>query len=158
MVRFPSGLMVKIKAEAYVLRHRTKALLTFEKDVIQLVLAPGLDDVIGLLSAEEAKAIRRYASQVDGVVSEGARGVAEWVAEQRVRTGRDRKAFALAVQAAWPKRLQGAVFQIWDHRNPVETVRTLVRHHAGSGPEIAHLREWIPLPRWECVTRVELSE
>lgn len=84
--------------------------------------------------------------------------MAEWVAEQRVRTGRDRKAFALAVQAAWPKRLQGAVFQIWDHRNPVETVRTLVRHHAGSGPEIAHLREWIPLPRWECVTRVELSE
>jgi len=60
VVRFNDGHMVKIKAEWYVLRHKSKEAITREKNVVDYVVNDRVDDVLPFLQAEDQDRLKAF--------------------------------------------------------------------------------------------------
>ena len=60
VVRFDSGHMVKIKCADYVLRHKSKDQISQEKNVLQTILEDSVDDLVPLLTLEDAERLQRF--------------------------------------------------------------------------------------------------
>ena len=74
VLRFDTGHMIKIKADQYVLRHKTKDQISQEKNVLQVILNDEVDDVIPLLMETDAKRLldfqKAFWLSVDELASE----------------------------------------------------------------------------------------
>lgn len=74
VIRFDDGHMVKIKADEYILRHRSKEQINSEKNIIQVILSDAVDDMIPLLTEDDATRLRKFQSEfwcaVDGVAQD----------------------------------------------------------------------------------------
>jgi len=60
VLRFDSGHMVKIKADDYVLRHKSKEQINQEKNVLQTILSDSVDDVVPLLTPDDAQRLKEF--------------------------------------------------------------------------------------------------
>lgn len=60
VIRFDNGHMVKIKADQYVTLHRTKDLISSEKNVIELIIDDKVDDVLPLLDDASKKRLSDF--------------------------------------------------------------------------------------------------
>jgi RNA ligase len=60
VLRFDTGHMVKIKSDQYVLRHKTKDSISQEKNVLQTILNDSIDDLVPLLTPEDADRLKRF--------------------------------------------------------------------------------------------------
>lgn len=60
VLRFDSGHMVKVKADDYILRHKSKESISQEKNVLQAVLEDSVDDIIPLLTEGDAERLRNF--------------------------------------------------------------------------------------------------
>jgi RNA ligase len=60
VLRFDTGHMVKIKSDQYVLHHKTKDAINQEKNVISIILNDDVDDLIPLLTPEDATRIQEF--------------------------------------------------------------------------------------------------
>jgi RNA ligase len=60
VLRFDTGHMVKIKSDQYVLRHKTKDSISQEKNVLQCLLNDSVDDLVPLLTPEDADRLKRF--------------------------------------------------------------------------------------------------
>lgn len=69
VVRYTSGHMVKVKADKYALHHKAKDGLFREKFALAVVLDGGVDDLIPLLTKEDAASLEKYAAELSIVIS-----------------------------------------------------------------------------------------
>jgi RNA ligase len=60
VIRFQNNHMVKIKADDYVLRHKTKDSISQEKNVIDCILQDAVDDLVPLLTPQDADRLREF--------------------------------------------------------------------------------------------------
>jgi RNA ligase len=60
VIRFENGHMVKIKADEYILRHRSKEQINSEKNIIQVIVNDSVDDMIPLLTSEDAQRLKDF--------------------------------------------------------------------------------------------------
>lgn len=60
VLRFDSGHMVKVKADDYVLRHKSKEAINQEKNVIQTILDDSVDDLVPLLTPDDAERLKSF--------------------------------------------------------------------------------------------------
>jgi RNA ligase len=60
VLRFDTGHMVKIKADQYVLRHKTKDQVSQEKNIIQIILNDDVDDLVSLLTPDDVSCIQHF--------------------------------------------------------------------------------------------------
>lgn len=60
VIRFDSGHMCKIKCDDYVLRHKSKEQINQEKNVLQIILEDAVDDVLPLLTQEDANRLKAF--------------------------------------------------------------------------------------------------
>ena len=60
VLRFDDGHMVKIKADDYVLRHKTKDQVSQEKNIIQIILNDDVDDLVSLLTPDDVSRIQQF--------------------------------------------------------------------------------------------------
>ena len=60
VLRFDTGHMVKVKADQYVLRHKSKDSISQEKNVLQTILEDAVDDLVPLLTPEDAERIKAF--------------------------------------------------------------------------------------------------
>lgn len=60
VIRFDSGHMVKVKADEYILRHRSKDQISSEKNIIELIINDSVDDVIPLLTEADAERLKNF--------------------------------------------------------------------------------------------------
>jgi RNA ligase len=74
VLRFDSGHMVKVKADDYVLRHKSKDQINQEKNVIQTIIDESVDDLVPLLTPEDANRVKQFQTafwlSVDDLASE----------------------------------------------------------------------------------------
>lgn len=74
VIRFDDGHMVKIKADDYVLRHKSKEQINQEKNVLQVILDDSVDDVVPLLTPDDATRLKAFQNAfwlaVDDLASE----------------------------------------------------------------------------------------
>ena len=110
VIRFDSGYMLKIKSDDYVLRHRSKDAISQEKNVLETILEDSVDDLVPLLTPEDAHRIRAFQN-------------AFWMALEDVGTdihdqyvaldkGQDQKEFAMLVMKETPKHLHNFMFSL----------------------------------------------
>jgi RNA ligase len=60
VIRFDSGHMCKIKADQYVLRHKSKDSISQEKNVLDCILQDAVDDLVPLLAPNDVERIQRF--------------------------------------------------------------------------------------------------
>jgi RNA ligase len=60
VLRFDTGRMVKVKADDYVLRHKSKDSISQEKNVVETIIGDSVDDLIPLLTPEDAQRIKDF--------------------------------------------------------------------------------------------------
>jgi RNA ligase len=60
VLRFDTGHMVKVKADDYVLRHKSKDSISQEKNVLQTILEDAVDDLVPLLTPEDAARLKAF--------------------------------------------------------------------------------------------------
>jgi RNA ligase len=60
VIRFNSGKMLKIKADDYVLRHKSKDSISQEKNVLECVLGDAVDDLVPLLAPNDVERLQRF--------------------------------------------------------------------------------------------------
>ncbi len=117
VVRFASGLRVKLKGDAYLALH--KAVWRLSESRILEALREG-DATFEELRLEVPEEFRGEFERMTSAVRERARAVEAEVRQwfSRAPRGVDRKAFALWAQANVPRELRGPVFQLLDGREP----------------------------------------
>jgi RNA ligase len=109
VIRFESGLWVKAKGDDYVVKHKAKDGLTYEKNVLALILAAGVDDVVPLLDKQDADELIAY----QGYVNAGMLASSQLV-EDLVTSGAhlDQKTFAVEHLKDAPKDYRTLAFQV----------------------------------------------
>jgi RNA ligase len=81
VLRFDTGHMVKVKADDYVLRHKSKDSISQEKNVLQTILEDAVDDLVPLLTPEDADRIQRFQRAFHAGLDEVALEMAELFVE-----------------------------------------------------------------------------
>lgn len=111
VVAFEDGHRVKLKADAYALRHKALAGVAYEKNLLEWIAADALDDVLPLLSPHVAARVTDYRDQVHAGLERQLATVAGFVGAY---SDRPRKDFALAARSELDQRLQGVAFAMLD--------------------------------------------
>jgi RNA ligase len=110
VVRFQNGHMVKVKADEYVLRHKSKEAISQEKNVINVIVNDSVDDLIPLLTPEDATRLKDFQKAFWMSVEDVATDLHDQY--QSLNKGETQKDFALNVQKEIPKYLQNFMFSI----------------------------------------------
>jgi RNA ligase len=149
VVRFGSGQMLKLKAEAYVTRHSALSDLASEKRIMKIVLG-NLDDDFGqLLDSGRRTKLETYAKALRATVSALAEDIEKQTMAGWNLVQRDRKRFALEIRPGLPATLQGVAFAILDGKPSHQLVMDLLGRHAGSAGDIDRIRPLIGGLRWD---------
>lgn len=108
VIWFENGHRIKIKSEDYILRHRSKDAINQEKNVIQVLLDDATDDLIPLLTPEDADRIKRFHRAFYASLEEVATQIHDQY--QSLNKKGTQKDFALIVQKQVPKHLHHFMF------------------------------------------------
>ncbi|MEM9044346.1 MAG: RNA ligase [Pseudomonadota bacterium] len=153
VVAFEDGHRVKLKAEAYALRHKALSSVHLEKNVLQWITAEALDDVLPLLNDEAAALVTDYKRQVDVAVGAAVEQIERVTAAHQ---GNSRKEFALAIQAQLPKHLRSAAFAVVDGRSARDAVMKHLTWAAHSQPRVDQVRPFYGLT-WDAAHLTEME-
>lgn len=138
VIRFADGHMLKVKADWYVLRHKSKDAITREKNVLDYVVNEKVDDVLPFLQAEDQARLMKFQTEFWHGVNNMA-AFYEGYCEQLSRLGMDRKEWAVKVM---PERKQvdphmpTIVFGWYDGRDVKETLLNVIRKNTSTQARI----------------------
>lgn len=138
VVRFDNGLWVKAKGDDYVLKHKAKDSILQEKNILQLVLSGGLDDVLPLLDDADADAARSYRDSVEAGVSKTVEDLSRFVAANENVPQKD---FAIDHVRRLPKILQPLAFTVRKGVDADDAVRARIIATATSQTSVDEHRE-----------------
>lgn len=146
VVAFDNGHRIKLKADAYVLRHKALDGLRYEKNVLAWIVNGAIDDVSALLNPEDRDLLLAYASAVETSI---ARHVADLKAFHDAHKGLSRKDYAQKAQRDLDKRLTRVAFALLDGRCArAEMIKILAwaSHSENRPPTIRDLlgAQWAP--------------
>ncbi|MGL5114568.1 MAG: RNA ligase, partial [Beijerinckiaceae bacterium] len=138
VIAFEDGHRIKLKTEAYSLRHKALAGLKLEKNVIELVGAKAVDDVVPLLKPDTAGHLKAYEAHMLAGASRHAQAITAFVESNR---GLERKDFANKTMKEWDGRLRGVVFAALDGKNPHEGMLRLIQAAGQSQTRVDGIRD-----------------
>ena len=138
VIAFEDGHRVKLKADAYVLRHRAVSGLHSEKTVLNWVVKNAVDDVIPLLATDAVERLLNFQKEVETGIATRTTAVETFCEAHRDMERRD---FAIAAQKGLDKPLRAAAFAILDGRDPRDAVLQHLEWAAHSGTRIDAVRE-----------------
>ncbi len=151
VIAFDDGHRIKIKADAYVLRHKALSGAQLEKNVLEWVLADVVDDVVPMLPSDMADRVAVYQRDVQAAISRRAAQVDAFVAAHR---GLERREIARAAQESLDKALRPAVFSVLDGKDVRDSVKKHLKWAAHSQTRIDSVRDLYGL----CWTRDGLPD
>jgi RNA ligase len=151
ILRFDDGHMLKLKVDWYVLLHKTKEQIQFEKDVWALVLNDQVDDIKPFLDDADRDAIDAFTEQFNLGISRVADRLARRVTNGRALVGEDRKRFALEVTQApdVPQGERSLMFSVYGGADPVEVVRGALRKATSTQAKCEEARGLCDGVRWD---------
>lgn len=116
IIRFEDGHMVKVKADTYLRMHRVKASISNEARVVDVIINDDLDDVIPLLNADDASALKAYQDAFWSGLYDASMEIGRVLADVRMNAV-TRKEFALT-SMTMNSSMRSVVFWGWD-RSPL---------------------------------------
>jgi RNA ligase len=138
MDEHPERLLLKAKGEDYVLKHKSKEAIGMEKNVLALILANGLDDVLPLLSEEEQQAVEEYRHAVQAGLAKTVQMV-----EQLVESGAtlDQKTFAVEHLAGQPSTIKSLAFSTRKSRDARSELSKMLAKSVNTQAQVDGVRE-----------------
>lgn len=151
VIRFDNGHMLKLKAEEYLLFHKTKDNLTMEKNVISMLVNEKVDDLKAFMMAEDRARVERF----EAAFWEGLNATVEeyerFFDERVVARNLDRKRFALEM-LPWAKKddpfLGGIVFGLFAGSKARDLVLDIVRKNVSTQTKVDYVRPLWKNARW----------
>lgn len=142
VLRFDTGHMIKVKADDYVLRHKSKESISQEKNVIQVILDDAVDDVIPLLTPQDAERLSNFRGLFLSNVELTVIGIAaNFILGNKKYP--DKKDFAVEfVQKMEDPRLAPAMYAMKGGRRAKEVVEEMIRKSLTSQTKIDNNR-WL---------------
>jgi T4 RnlA family RNA ligase len=111
VITFDSGFRVKIKADQYVLLHRSIDVIQHEKNVLELILTNKLDDLLPLVSEDRKMRLVNYEKSVRNSISKHILEIEDLYKSQSFQTDKE--------------------FAMWAKQNSLYTRFLLLRHKKG---------------------------
>ncbi|MEM7056104.1 MAG: RNA ligase [Pseudomonadota bacterium] len=142
VIAFDDGHRVKVKADAYVLRHRILSDVSHERNVLAIIVEDGVDDVLALLPPEVGDEVAAYRDRVHLGVARQIDVLQGFVAPRRDLT---RKDFALAVKANLDQRLWPVAFAMYDGSDGRDRIMGILNHASGSAGRLDTVRDLFDL-------------
>lgn len=138
---WPNGYRLKVKADDYVLKNKTKDNLGQEKNLLSLVLDDSVDDLSSILDAEDWQKVMEYHRAVwQGIKS--ASELVDSVVTQAKKCD-DRKEAAEIIKSSLSGPLVPCGFQGLDGRDNTDSVVGIVRKHLSSSTKLENVRDII---------------
>jgi RNA ligase len=140
VIRFDDGHMLKVKADWYVLRHKSKDAITREKNVLDYIVNERVDDVLPFLQTEDQHRLLQFQDKFWAGVKETV-----WQYEAYIDSIKavDRRTWAMQYMPEQKHRdphLTTIVFGWYDGRDVKETLLTIIRKNIGSQTKISAAR------------------
>lgn len=151
VIRFENGHMLKLKAEEYLLFHKTKDNLTMEKNVISMLVNEKADDLKAFMLKEDRERLERFEASfwegVNATVEEYERFFAERVLARNL----DRKRFALEMLPNVKKNdpfVQTMVFGQFNGLKVRDLVLDTIRSNVSTQTKVDFVRSLWKGTRW----------
>jgi T4 RnlA family RNA ligase len=151
VIRFATGHMLKVKGAWYCQIHRTKELLTLEKDVLALIVEDRLDDAKAFMDDSDRSRVEAYHEAISRALAANVARLEAIIAQARVATGGDKKLFATQFMPSLTlaEHESTILFQLWDGKDGADVVRRLLAKNVGTGPRVDTIRHLLGGIRWD---------
>ena len=149
VVRFDNGHMVKLKGPWYVQIHKVKDRITYDRNIVEIILDENLDDLLPFLMEDERVRIMQF--QTDfwsalGRLYHSVCNIFDTIQSQNM----DRKTFALGLATTLDSATKALIFKHFDDTmGYTETVVNTVRKSLVHNGRYEELRsQWFPEVRY----------
>ena len=147
VIRFDDGHMLKVKGEWYVRIHKTKDILTQEKNVIDLIVNEAMDDAKAFMMEEDRKRVEEFEHKFWYEVNLTIQ-ILE-VTVKSITQYQTRKEFALNDYDMYPTH-RAVVFACWDGSKSVrDEVLKVIKKNLGSQTKVNGIRHLFGGLEWE---------
>ena len=149
VIRFEDGHMVKVKAEWYVLRHKSKDQLSREKNVVAMLVGEAADDVKALLIEDDRRRLEQFSDVFWHGVNSYVRDLTQRIEDLKSAAGGDRKTFAIeyAPQLQGPE--QGIAFGTFGGKAVDKAVLDVIMKNTSTQTRLDEVRYMWGGHRWE---------
>ena len=135
VIRFADGHMLKVKADWYVLRHKSKDAITREKNVLDYIVNERVDDVLPFLQAEDQERLLKFQTEFWNGFNRVAYEYSLYCKGLRV----DRKTWAVEYmpeRKLMDQHYPTIVFGWFDGRDVKESLLNVIRKNIGTQARI----------------------
>lgn len=139
----------KMKADDYVLRHRARDSLLFEKDVMKLVLEDKVDDVVGMLSEEEVRRLTYWTELLKRSLFWEGIELQHIAGELIERSGNDRAAYAAAVKEEDGPLERSVLFACFDGKSALQSLRDHALKKTATTAQARAFLDYFGIPEWK---------
>ena len=150
IIRFDDGHMLKIKGEWYLRIHKTKDNLTFEKNVVDLLVNEKMDDAKPFMMQEDRERVEQFETEFWSGVADAVNKYEKYF-QMVLAAGLDRKRYALewmpTVKANDPFA-PTFVFARFNGKDPRELIVEEIKKNTGTQTKIDSVRELWGNARW----------
>lgn len=155
VVRFDDGHMIKIKADEYVMMHRAKDMIRFEKNVLQVIVEDKVDDLLPILNDNDRAELTIYhgkvVRQLDSFV---------YMIPSILKNAGDisRKDFALNVVSKFHQSIHSILYALFDNRfletdvlkeQTMEMLKDKIKRAANTNAGVDKLRYILGDAKWK---------
>ncbi len=148
VLRFHNGHAIKTKNEWYVLFHKTKDAVRFEKDVMALYLTGKIDDLLPFLIPCDRERIVTYIEDMSKNLHASIEQIHVFVETQRMRLrsefpdepSKQKKAFADIVKEQYSAPMSALIFNYWHGKNVLEQIHWDMRNFSYSQGRVDYYR------------------
>ena len=143
IIRFDDGTMVKIKSDWYVTRHKAKDAISFEKNVISMIVNGEVDDVKAMLPEEDRVRLEKFETEFWHQFNHSVRRVQFLLDEHRKATKGDRRDFAINRAPMIHAGCRQIIFACWDgEKNVRDCLFDLVKKKCHNQNQVDSVR-WV---------------
>jgi RNA ligase len=126
VIRFADGHMVKVKSDWYVAIHKAKDKILWDRNIVDLILQNGIDDVYAHLPEDDQKRMDTFVSEFwKSVYNVEFKFIKDYVDAQSKSNG-DRKDFALNYKDLYDQKMVAMMFRLWDELPHIDTIRPMI--------------------------------
>lgn len=151
VIAFEDGHRLKIKADAYVLRHKALAGLAHEKNLLAWISKDAIDDVIPLLSPAAAEIVIDYQNQVMNSMNRWEAEIDTFVSEN---SHLPRKEFAQKTKEQIDPQFQPVAFRALDGIPSRKGLMAVLKRASGSENKVESVRHLFEM-EWQAMQIAE---
>lgn len=146
VVRFDTGAMVKIKADVYCRKHKSKELTETLKGVVQLIVDGNLDDILPQLEEDIADDLVDYQANLLFRLQEYHEGLRHILS---LTKHMDQKTFANTITKQYPQATCGLLFMTRKSGDGYAELMNLIRKRYNKEADLVELFETLEFPLWQ---------